>query len=269
MLPSEPAQETKELFYQSLNPNAKSTIVLIHGAFASSASWNLVTPYLQKNYHLLIPDVPNHGHSAHIGPYSTALAATSIAHLIKTHAIHGRAHIVGHSMGAKIAISLCEAFPHVVLSCLVSGFGVFNPSGWVKDWVPLGLWVMTRVENLVPRALMSWVMDGAVITRSWPDLALCANVAQGEMSGEGGWPGSWPARTLIIVAGKGGFPPTADRPQDAIRLAEIGRQMNQETYAVTHPQMRHPWVLQDPSLFAEIVVAWIEEKEIPQDFVKL
>jgi hypothetical protein len=80
------------------------------------------------------------------------------------------------------------------------------------------------------------------------------------------WPSPWAARTLIVAAGKRGILPTCDNPQDAVKLMEIGRERNPDTLAVTHPEMRHPWNLQAPELFAETARAWFGREEIPSGF---
>lgn len=55
-------------------------------------------------------------------------------------------------------------------------------------------------------------------------LKLCREIAPA-MVGEK-WPLAWPARTLIVAAGKSGILPTSDRLEDARKLMEIGREKN-------------------------------------------
>ena len=83
------------------------------------------------------------------------------------------------------------------------------------------------------------------------------------------WPAPWPARTLIIAAGKGGFIPSSDHPHDALKLAGIGSQANEATIAMTHSELRHPWNRQAPLLFAATVRAWLKGHDLPQGFVPL
>lgn len=79
----------------------------------------------------------------------------------------------------------------------------------------------------------------------------------------------WPAKTLIVVAGKGGVIPSADSRESARRLLGVGKQGNEGTMAVVHAGMRHPWNRQEPGLFAEAVRAWIEGRELPVGFEAL
>jgi hypothetical protein len=86
---------------------------------------------------------------------------------------------------------------------------------------------------------------------------------------EAKWPSPWPARTLIVAAGKSGILPTSDHSRDAVKLMEIGGERNPDTIAVTHPAMRHPWNRRAPELFAETARAWFEREEIPDGLKKL
>lgn len=43
--------------------HGKPTILLIHGACGCGREWDLVTPYLSDDYHVLLPDLPGHGDS--------------------------------------------------------------------------------------------------------------------------------------------------------------------------------------------------------------
>ena len=258
-----------QLHYTTFNPAGHTSVVLIHGAFVSGLDWDLVVPHLPASYHLLVPDLPGHGKSQAAAPFSIDRSVQLIAQLIRSHAINQSAHIVGHSLGAKIAIQLASSVPDVVNSVFVSGYEVF-PRTALSPWIPYAAWTVMRVENCVPRPLIRWALNGADLPRIDGDtctLDLCRQIIAPDTTTE--WPLPWPARTLIVAAGKGGWIPTSDDSRDAVRLMEIGRESNKETVAYTHFAMRHPWNRQDPRLFAETTQAWFEGRELPGGFVKL
>ena len=261
-----PPDDTPKLQYSSYNPG-QPTIVLIHGALVSGLFWDLVIPHL-SSYHLLVPDLPGHGKSKTISPFSVDLSARLIANLIRTQA-NGPAHIIGHSLGAQIAIRLASTEPDLVNSVFVSGFEIF-PRTALTPYIPYAAWTVSRLENCLPRPLIKWAMDGADLPRTDTNtctLDLYRQITSPETLAQ--WPSPWRARTLIVAAGKGGFIPTNDHPHDAVRLMEIGRELNTETAAYTHLGMRHPWNRQAPRLFAETAEAWFERRELPEGFVKL
>lgn len=256
--------EATEIFYQSLNPSASTTVVLIHGAIISSTDWDLVKPHLH-DYHLLIPDSPGHGRSAHLS-FSVESAAGHIARLISDQAKGGKAHIVGHSLGSKVAIRIAEKYPDVVHTALVSGYEVYP--GLSSAATPYLFWTMNKINDSIPRPIIRWAMDGTDLGRT-PKVPFSLYRQISEVTSSF-WPQPWPARTLVIAAGKGEwYLPSYDHPDDAKKLAGIGHEKNARTTAVTHPLMRHPWNRQAPALFAETARAWIEGEKLPDGFVPL
>ena len=250
------------LAHQSINESGNATILFIHGAFSDSDDWDLVIPY-SSNYHLLLPDSPGHGRSSRLS-FSIESSAEYIARLIAAKAIAGRAHVVGHSLGASIAIRLAINFPRAVLSTLVSGYSDMPISRTPS--LPYLFWISNRIENAVPRPVIRWLMDGTDLRRIHDaSLSLCTSVAHTDKVELE----PWPSRTLIIAAGKGGLIPSNDNVDVARRLAKVGRQGNARTVATIHPAMRHPWPRQDPKLWAETVTSWVEEKDIPSGFASL
>ncbi|SCU77352.1 LANO_0A00144g1_1 [Lachancea nothofagi CBS 11611] len=253
--------------HASINSNGKVTVLFIHGAFSSKEEWDMVVPYMPSTYHLLVPDLPAHGDARQIKPFSVARSVDMLAELIRTMAKDQRACLVGLSLGAHVAIDLASQYPELVNDVFVSGFEVFPPSV-LSPYLPQIVWVMIRSENLVPRILVRWLMDGADVQRidcSICTLSLCRQIVNPINSTQ--WPSSWLARTLVVAAGKGGIVPSKDHPADAKKLVEIA--LNKESIAVTEAEIRHPWNRQLPRLFAKTACAWFERKELPTGFQKL
>ena len=266
-----PEAQNIVLAYREIgSPDAKDSILFIHGAFSSGGEWDIVTSHLSANYHLLLPDLPGHGESQGITPFSKELSARLLADIIRERAAHGKAHVIGLSLGAAVAIKLASKYPELVNVVFVSGYGVFPVSSQSTEY---GLWLSERVESSMPRSVVRWLMDGADIRRSTngsPSLALCRDEAGAVRSpSDKQWPPPWPARTLIVAAGKAGIVPSSDSRKDATRLRDTGRMSNRETRAYTHPLMRHPWSRQAPELFAETARKWIEDGEVPDGFEEL
>jgi pimeloyl-ACP methyl ester carboxylesterase len=257
-----------ELPHLEFNPSAKQTVLLIHGATGDGSNWDLVTPHL-SNYHLLVPDLPGHG-IARVYPFSISKVAAALRSLILKRAHDGVAYVVGFSLGAHVAMHLVSHYPEIANCVLVSGFQVF-PTTSLTPYLPYAIWAEQRLEYAVPRSWIRWAMDGTDLRR--PDLSMCTleyyRQVFSSSADDEKWPKPWPARTLVIAAGKGGLVPSNDHPEDAKKLAAIGRELNSATRAVTHPDMRHPWIFQAPQLFAETVRRWFEEEVVPQGFLSL
>ena len=263
---------TRSLSYQERsNATAAATLIFVHGACSSGSEWDLVTPHLQNNYHILLPDLPHHGASCGIAPFTIDLAVSLLAELIRTHAINSKAHVIGLSLGATVVLALASAHPSLAQTVFVSGYGTF--SSMSPDTLARGLWLQSRIEGGIPRSWMRWAMDGTDFPSSpMPSLELCRQIATPHTPGKEGVAAlkPWPARTLIIAAGKKDWLPTADSQEDAkaVRDCLIEAQEG-KTKAVTHPQLRHPWSRQRPELFADAVRAWVEEARVVDGFNEL
>lgn len=265
------ASPEQALPFQELNVNASVSVLFIHGAFVSRSDWDLVTPYLPGTHHILLPDLPGHGEAHSILPFSKHLSARLLADLIRKHGKCGKAHLVGLSLGASVAIELASTYPNVVNDVFVTGCSVFKPSPSVSRYMPRLVWLEQRLENRLPRPFVRWLMDGADI-RASPEEHLTTDLIGSivtELSPSSPLPKPWPARTLIVAATKAGIVPSNDSIEAATAMLEIGQQGNAETVAFKHPQMRHPWNRQDPELFAETVIAWFKKQPIPDGFEKL
>lgn len=257
------------LSHDSINETSPATILLIHGNGCGRSDWDLVEPHL-KDFHLLIPDLPGYAKSRHSTPFSYDRCAVLLSRLIREKAIGGKAHVVGHSLGASVALELASKYADVVETVLISGF-LKVPKTIFTPYLPYAIWAESRIENAVPRPIVSWLLDGTDIPRSNPadrSLQRIRETFVDSLSPDG-WPRPWPARTLVIAATKRGILPSNDNVKQARRVAEIGREMNAETLAVSHREMRHAWPRQDPVLFAATVRAFIEAEELPKGFVQL
>jgi len=106
-------------FVERGNPGAE-TIVFIHGGVGlSSWMWEKQLEYF-KDYHCIVPDLPEHGKSTGEGRISIRNCALQIADIIKKHANGGKASIIGYSYGAKIILELLSIRPEVVSHGIVA-----------------------------------------------------------------------------------------------------------------------------------------------------
>jgi len=91
------------LNYQQLGQGEH--IVLIHGLFGSLENLNMVAKILAENYCVTSIDVRNHGNSFHQTGMSYNELAQDVINLLDALAIE-QCHLLGHSMGGKIAMQL-------------------------------------------------------------------------------------------------------------------------------------------------------------------
>ncbi len=93
--------------------SVRPSLVLLHGLFGSSSNWHSIARALEGEYHLLVPDLRNHGRSPHSSSISYPEMASDVARLIQHYDL-GSVSIVGHSMGGKTAMWLALDRPELV-----------------------------------------------------------------------------------------------------------------------------------------------------------
>jgi esterase len=105
------------LNYQQLGQG--ENIVLIHGLFGSLENLNMVAKSLSQHYCVTSIDVRNHGNSFHQAGMSYEDLAQDVITLLDKLSIES-CHILGHSMGGKIAMQIALTFPERVKKLIIA-----------------------------------------------------------------------------------------------------------------------------------------------------
>lgn len=92
-------------------------IIILHGVFGSSDNWQTVGKALAEQFSVYLVDLRNHGQSPHDKIMNYEVMAGDIAELIKDEKLHP--HLMGHSMGGKVAMELACSFPQVLKKLIV------------------------------------------------------------------------------------------------------------------------------------------------------
>ncbi len=103
---------------------AGEPVILLHGFAGSLQMWAGMIPSLAEDYRVVALDVRGHGKSAKPHePEAYGLALVEDVVRLCDHLQIERAHIVGYSMGAMIALKLATTHPDRTLSVVAGGFG--------------------------------------------------------------------------------------------------------------------------------------------------
>ena len=101
------------------------TILLLHGYTGDKDNWTMFAPYLTKDYHVVIPDLPGYGESSMIEKASYDLSnQMSRLHKFAKELKLKKFHIAGNSMGGFFAGTYAVRYPDEVISV-----GLFNAGG--------------------------------------------------------------------------------------------------------------------------------------------
>jgi pimeloyl-ACP methyl ester carboxylesterase len=89
-------------------------LVLLHGDWATNATWEPTAPAIAEHFHVLAPERRGHGHTPDVeGPFTYALFAQDTIGFIEA-VVGGPAHLVGWSGGGNVALMVAARRPDLV-----------------------------------------------------------------------------------------------------------------------------------------------------------
>ena len=132
-------------------------MLLVHGVGMNADYWSNLLDELSNNFTVTVIDVPGHGESPLLNKkkpslqdYSDAIAAT----------IAEQSIVIGHSMGALIALDLSVRYPH-----LTAGIGVLN--GIYRRDAKAAVSIKARVAELCKQAANQTKSDPTDTLARW------------------------------------------------------------------------------------------------------
>jgi len=102
-------------------------LFIIHGLFGSSRNWKSLSQRFAKHFQVISVDLRNHGDSFHSDVMDYRSMAIDIESLFSELGIRS-AHIIGHSMGGKVAMKLCHLRPDLVSKLIIADIAPVNYS---------------------------------------------------------------------------------------------------------------------------------------------
>lgn len=256
-------------------PQDAPAILLLHGGGAGAWTWQPVIDRLAE-FRCLAPDLPEHGRSAAVRPFNIADAAARMADLIRSNVPGGKAHVVGLSEGAQVAVAMLAVAPDVFASALLSSALLRPlPGAWMmtpgvirwsyrvsmppfrnNDW-----WIRLNMKHAagVPETYFAqFKRDFQTMTEDGFTHVMLENqrfrLPQGLEKA---------ALPVLVLAGRKEYAPmrqsAADLgkalPRATVRLIDLG---DNSSLA-----QQHNWCLFAPDQFAETVRAWVNQSPLP------
>ena len=88
-------------------------VVILHGLLGSLDNWQTIAKRLSEQFKVYTVDLRNHGKSPHSNEHSYPLMAEDLKDFFQEHVIK-KAHLIGHSMGGKVAMLFTVTYPELV-----------------------------------------------------------------------------------------------------------------------------------------------------------
>lgn len=93
-------------------------LVILHGLFGSGRNWGSIARTMSSDFRVILPDLRNHGQSFHSAEHSYQLMAADLDRLLLNQGI-SQFHLLGHSMGGKVAMRYAFDFPDKLLNLII------------------------------------------------------------------------------------------------------------------------------------------------------
>lgn len=103
-------------------------LVILHGLFGTSDNWATLARQFAEHFTVVTVDLRNHGRSFHDPVMTYTAMVEDLVRLMEQEWIH-KAHILGHSMGGKVAMHLAFSHPDLVDQLLVTDIGTKDYPG--------------------------------------------------------------------------------------------------------------------------------------------
>ncbi|KAJ4294118.1 hypothetical protein N0V90_007808 [Kalmusia sp. IMI 367209] len=128
-----------ELSYTRLSPSrhsndkdtSRAPIVFLHGIATCNKEFSRVTPFLVKDYDLILVDLPGHSGSKNVLPFTMDNAISALSHLVSNKITGGKVHIFGMSLGGCVGLEFARRCPELVLSLFCT---VCAPLSGYRKW---------------------------------------------------------------------------------------------------------------------------------------
>jgi pimeloyl-ACP methyl ester carboxylesterase len=261
------------------NPS-KPSIVFLHGGGGGGWIWQPQVEALKDDYHILVPDLPEHGRSVDIKPFSITGSVAHITELIRTQAHGGKAHVVGHSEGGQITLALMAATSELVDHAIISSALVRQMFG--MSWFGAGFWA-AAYRSIEPLNKYKWwarlnMCSNGIPERYLPEVletyksltadAFAHILVENQKFRLPAGLEKVTASTLV-VGGRKEYKVMHDSIRDVAAAIPGGH-----GYLVHHTQRmslseEHNWNMTAPELFTRTVRAWIQGQPLPEELEPL
>jgi pimeloyl-ACP methyl ester carboxylesterase len=259
-----------DLYFKETGKENPETIVFLHGGALAGWMWEKQLEAF-KDYHCLVPDLPEHGKSSEVKPFTIEGASNQVLDLIRSQAHGGKAHVVGISLGAQIIVEMLSKSPELIGHVLISGtlvrrlpatdFFLKLLDYTIKAYMPIkdtDFLIKANIRSYnIPKEYFKPLKD---VTESISSESLNRILHENLLFKIPGGIEKANNQVLIIAGGK-----------EYGIIKESARDLNKvlpnSQYFIAE-NMVHVWNLAASEFFNEVLRAWINNKKLPDGLAK-
>jgi pimeloyl-ACP methyl ester carboxylesterase len=259
------------LYLKEIGKKNSRTIVLLHDFNMAGWMWDQQVKAL-SDYHYLVPDLPEHGLSKNIGPFTIKMAAELIVDVIKNKAHNGRAHLVGVSLGAQVILQILNIAPEVVDHVLITGalVNTIEPNEsflklidyLIEIYIPvkndkLSIGSYIRSYNLPKNLIKKFKESTCIISSNSAERIIRENILF--LMPENLQNVKNP---VLVMVGEKDYKIIKDSARNLIKVLP-----NSKAYLA--PGVGHIWNLESPKLFNQVLSSWMNDKTLMDSLLEL
>jgi pimeloyl-ACP methyl ester carboxylesterase len=152
------------LHYREFGNAGLPVLCLLHGLFGSANNWLGIVKYLGDDFHIIVPDLRNHGRSPHHQDMDYPVMAGDLLSLFER-LDTDEVNLLGHSMGGKLAMWLALQQPERVGKLVVADIApVTYHHGFDRIFEGLSALPLDKIgrREEADQRLAEWVTDRGV-----------------------------------------------------------------------------------------------------------
>jgi esterase len=139
-------------------------VIILHGLLGSSDNWRAISKRLSPNYKVYTVDLRNHGQSPHSEIMTYPVMADDLRELLEGESL-SECHVVGHSMGGKVAMQFATSNPDRVSKLVIVDIAP-------KSYPPSQRAILAALENLDPQTFATFGDIDAALAPAISEVAL-------------------------------------------------------------------------------------------------
>lgn len=134
----------------TLDSGSGFPLIILHGLLGMSDNWVPVSRKLSAHYRVIVPDLRNHGRSPHSSVHTYEAMAHDVVAFCERQGL-AKIHLLGHSMGGKVAMTIACAEPSLVDHLVVADIGPGGYPGNNQHTELLGVMMAVDLQMVVNR----------------------------------------------------------------------------------------------------------------------